>query len=212
MEKVAAVLASVLKVDPTKIDLTNEDAIKSLEERAKSLKVFTSDEFNSTMNNYKDSLKDTFYKEHKINIHGAIEKGLVEKYGLDGESLKGKRTEDYIEAAMEKLGKSAKPADDKELEKLTKLLQDTKTDYEKKIGETTKQYEDRLRDMALGVELKGIENTLDIEDAEKRSAQLEFIKYQFNKEYSVVEKDGKYVVMKGEEVARDANYNPLTVS
>lgn len=215
-EKAAALLASVLKMDS--VDLSTDDGIKAVEERVKALKVYTPEEFSGVLNNYKASLDDNFkkekdnlYKENKIQIHAAIEKELVEKYGLPSDDLKGKKTTEYIDKIIELRG-AGKTDDAKVIEeKLTKLLADNKAEYEKRIGETKSQYEKRIMDMYLDSEMKSVETVLDVDD-EKRSAQLEFIKYQFNKDYRVEERDGKYVVLKGEEVVRDANFQPKSVN
>lgn len=208
-EKLVSLAASVLKVDPT--TLSTEEGIAAAEEKAKSLKVMTSDEFNSTLNNYRESLKDTLYKEHKINIHSSIEKNLIEKYGLDENEFKGKRTDEYIDRIIE-LKSKANPtgADTKELEKLTKLLQDSKSEFERQLGETKKEYETRIRGMMLEGELKAISPIIDTDD-DKKQAQLDFIKYQFEKEYRFEEREGNIVVLKGDEIVRDADFKPVSV-
>jgi hypothetical protein len=210
MSKEIGLLSKVLgeDVETLTTKLADENGYKEIETKLDGFKVFKSnDEYLSTLNNYKNSIKDSLYAEHKGSIHESFEKNLLQKHNLDykrGEHFK--TTDELVEKIIEekaKAGKAAGEGNDKELEKATLKIQELSKQLTDKETELHSTYGQKIKDLYVGSVLSGIKPLLD-EPTEMLDGKLEFIKYQFEKEFSIREKDGKYVVYKGDEVYRDA--------
>ena len=213
MSNEIGLLAKVLQTneEELKTKLSDENGVKEIETRIGNLKVFKSnEEFTSMMNNYKTSLKDTLYAEQKGSIHESLENSLINKFGLSevkrGEHFK--TTDELINKIIEeksKVSKASADGNDKELEKAQAKIQELNSLFVEKENAMKQEYGSKLKGMQINASLSGIKSVIDEPD-DIIDGKLDFIKYQFEKEFSLVEKDGKFIVYKGEEVFRDENF------
>lgn len=213
MSNEIGLLAKVLQTneEELKTKLADENGVKEIETRIGNLKVFKSnEEFTSMMNNYKTSLKDTLYAEQKGSIHESLENSLINKFGLSevkrGEHFK--TTDELINKIIEektKVSKASADGNDKELEKAQAKILELNNALIERETNLKKEYGSKLKGMQINATLSGIKSMIDEPD-DIIDGKLDFIKYQFEKEFSLVEKDGKFIVYKGEEVFRDENF------
>lgn len=219
MPKEIEILATItgMPVEELSTKLSTEDGQKEIEDKVKTFKVFRSgDEYTSHMNNYRTSVKDALYKEHHASIRESLESDLLKKHSLDfkrGEHFK--TTEDLMDKILEEKVKAAKASssgDNKELEKATARIQELTQQMNSEKESLTKQFNEKLIGKEIDSALNGVKGIIDIEK-EKLDSALKFIKFEFGNEFSLREKDGKYLVFKGDEIHRDADYKevPLEV-
>lgn len=219
MSNEIGLLTKVVGMDEATVTekLKTPEGVKEIEDTIAGMKIFkTNAEYTSSMNNYKDMLKDQLYNDHKASVLEMSEKKILEKNGLswkrgtDFNSLD--ELVDKIADEKVKAAKAGSSGDNKELEKaqakiaeLTNQMNEEKTKLQNEFGS-------KLISKEIDATLSGIKPLLDIE-SDKVNTTADFIKYSFNQEYNLREKDGKYIVFKGDEIHRDANYKevPLEV-
>lgn len=210
MSKEISLLSKVLGEDEQALatKLADENGYKEIETKIGGLKVFKSnDEYTGVLNNYRNSLKDVFYNEHKGSIHESLENNIMSKYGVTlkrGEDFK--KTDELIDKIIEEKSKAVKAAgsgDDKELQKAQAKIQELNEALLQQETKFKNDYEGKLKDLQITSVLSGIKPMLDVPN-ENLNENLEFIKYKFEKDgFSIREKDGKHIVYKGEEIYRD---------
>lgn len=219
MPKEIEILATVIgmPVEELSTKLSTEEGQKEIEDKVKTFKVFRgNDEYTSHMNNYRNSVKDALYKEHHASTREALENELLKRHGFDykrGEHFKN--TEDLVDKILEekvKLAKAKDTGDNKELEKATARIQELTQQMNQEKETLIKQFNEKLIGKEIDAALMGVKSTIDVEK-EKIDNALRFVKYEFGNEFSLREKDGKYLVFKGDEIYRDADYKevPLDV-
>lgn len=220
-EKAVELLSDVLKMKPEEVveKLTTEDGVKELSDRKAALKVYTNDEFLSIQNNYKDSLKDIHYKESKINIHQALEKDLANEYELSAEEIAGlKTTKEYINKAIEKKIAKLKttPGDNnKEIETLQKALDEKVKLLEELPKKAALEANEKVKNIILNSEIRLLASGVEFEGTEDEKTQklqdgIDYLKYKFNQQYSIGERDGKEIVLTADgEPLRDENTHKL---
>jgi hypothetical protein len=206
-----AVLSEKIKTDEGKAEVQ-----KSLE----GIKAFSGDQYNSVLNNYKDSIKESLAKENKIESARVREKTIKEKYKLTNleEGKDYKSTEDLVALVVAQQTELAKAngggkASDEELQK-----------REQRIAELTKQLETEYVPKAQFEEAinSGVKNYVDAEVstyADKLdeangviSNQLKFLRFTMAEEgISFGMHKGEYAAFKGGKLIEGADFKPVPV-
>lgn len=214
-EQLVPVLAGVLQMKPEEITekLKSPEGVAELETATKGLKVFKSnDEYTQTLNTYRQSnmqiWKDELYKEHKTNVHAALEKQIKEDFP-ELAPLEYKKdyqnTTDLIKKAVSIANKKTGNKDEWEAEKtqLQKLISDYKTQLETSTKDIESKYKNRLVNKELSTAIELISPQFDVED-DKRDSQKAFLKF-------LIQQSGVTIHETSDEqfVLKDKDNNPI---
>jgi hypothetical protein len=225
MEKVLSEkLGKILKIEPTKLqELDTPEKAVEIDALLAQHKVFKNGEFESVLNNYKDSIKPGIIEEAKKNTekdtHISIQEKIKTKYGVNLEHGKDyQKTTELIEKIVELKGKPTgdPTADAKRVTELEKQIVDLNTNFKTKESEFQTKSEKKYFDSLVNSELNNIKARLDVDD-DKKQGQAEFLKYKFDSLYSIKEDEtGQVLVIdkKGEVLKSgvDNQFKPLSLS
>lgn len=189
-------------------------------EAFKTLKVFTPEQHASILNNHKEalklSLKDDFYKDHKRDIHGSLEKEIMKKYGMElkpGEDFK--TTIDLLALVEAKIKKDNGKEDPEAVKKYTDKIAELNKNIEgmvKKEDHETMQndFYNTVLDLSVGA----LHGRIDAEE-DKVAQQLNYLKYIFVSEGNKIsKKDNSFVVLnkEGQPVVDNTTFKPVSIS
>ncbi len=222
MSKELGLLTKVVGMDEATLTekLSTPEGEKEISDKIAGMKVFkTNDEYLAHMNNHKDMLKDTLYNDHKATVLEMTEKNILAKSGLAwkrGEQFKN--IEELVEKIAEEKVKLAKASggggtgDTKALDELNAKMEKLIADHTAEKNTLISSHQGMLMGKELDIALSGIKPLLDVE-TERLDGVTDFIKFNFNRDFTLREKDGKYEVFKGDAVYRDAEHKivPLDV-
>lgn len=217
-EKLVTTLAGVLKVDPTELTtkLADEKGVDEVVSKIAEAKVFaTNKDYLDHLNNYRasqvDIIKNEVYTNAKKDIHEAHEKELKREFGIEnleyGKDYK--TTKELINHIITTKSKDSNT--DKDKAEMLKKIEELNKAVETAPLKVREEYNAKITGMLLDTSINSIKSRVKADD-DKIDEQLDYLKYKFEKEgYSITEKDGKYVVMKGEETVKNENFVPLSV-
>lgn len=216
-EIVSAALKTLnIDVDSVSGELT-DDQIKEFTDKISQAKVYDEATLNDLKSNVRKDFRSTIEKEVSGKTLSKFEKDAMQKYGLEL-----KQGEDY-QNAIELIDKivSTKVSESSTDETLTKELTTLREALKAKEEEKTtsnsaleQAYKKQINDMKIDNVLAGVATKLDVSD-ELKSGQLEFIKYNFDKSYSLGEQDGQIVVLDkttNEVIKNETDYSPESLS
>jgi len=216
-EIVTAALESLnIDVNDVSGELT-DDQIKEFTDKISNAKVYNEATLNELKSNVRKDFRGTIEKEVSGKTLSKFEKDAMQKYGMDL-----KQGEDY-QNAIELIDKivsnkvSESSMDETLTKELTTLREALKAKEEDKTSSNSaleSAYKKQINDMKIDNVLASVASKLDVTD-ELKSGQLEFIKYNFDKSYTIAEQDGKMVVLDkstNEVIKNENDYSPETLS
>jgi len=218
--EVVSTLSGIDKTELTEKIKTDEGALE-VATKMKGLKVFESDakhiEFLDNFLKAKEQpIKDAAYKESKIAIHEKIEKEVKRKLGLDNWKLGTDyaTTDELLEKAIAEKTKATGTDTNEEIKKRDAKILELTQKRDTELEDAIKPYSSEINGLLIGNALEMLRDKVEV-DKEKVDGQLDFVRFQFDKQgLKIGKKDNKYVVLKqdGSPVVDETTFQPLSVS
>lgn len=195
------------------------EGVKEVGDKIAGMKIFpTNADYLTHMNNHKDMLKDTLYNDHKAAILEMQEKKLLEKNALTWKRGTEFNTldelVDKIAAEKVKAAKASGSGDNKALEDANAKIEELIRLHNEEKTTLASSYEKKVLGKELDATIFGkVLPMLDVEN-DKLEGIANYAKFGFESNgFTLREKEGKYVVFKGDVEYRDNEHKtvPLDV-